>query len=145
MSKKTQTRREFLKTTTTAAIGIGLPAAVLGRGGQSAPSDRVVFGLIGCGGMGGSNMRNFCTLPDPQFKAVCDVDTNRMPGDVKFVEDKFGRKPDVYSDYRKMLEDKDIDAIIVGTPDHWHAMNFVHCAEAGKDVYQEKPLSHNIT
>lgn len=144
MSKSKQTRREFIKSAAAVGVGIGLPAAVVGRVHQQSPSDRVVFGLIGCGGMGAANMRNFCTLPDPQVKAVCDVDESRMPGDIKFVEEKFSRKPDVYSDYRKMLEDKEIDAIIVGTPDHWHALNFVHACEAGKDIYQEKPISHNI-
>ncbi|MBX3112439.1 MAG: Gfo/Idh/MocA family oxidoreductase [Fimbriimonadaceae bacterium] len=107
-------------------------------------NDRVVFGLIGCGGMGAANMRNFMTLPEVEVAAVCDVDTSRMPGDIAEVEKKYGRKPEVFHDYRKMLERKDIDAIIVGTPDHWHALNLIHAVEAGKDCYCEKPISHNI-
>jgi predicted dehydrogenase len=140
-----QTRREFIKTTTAAAVGvgIGLPAFAAGRGQQS-PNDKVVFGLIGCGGMGAANMRSLMGNDDVDVAAVCDVDTSRIPGDVKTVQDKYGRAPEVFSDYRKMLERKDIDAVIVGTPDHWHALNFVHACEAGKDVYQEKPISHNI-
>ena len=147
MVKNTHTRRDFLKSSTVAAVGvgIGLPAMVVGRQQNASPNDKVVFGLIGCGGMGAANMRNFMGHPDVEIAALCDVDTNRMPGDIKSVEDKYGHKPDVFHDYRKMLERKDIDAIIVGSPDHWHALNFIHTCEAGKDLYQEKPISHNIT
>ncbi|HXH62091.1 MAG TPA: Gfo/Idh/MocA family oxidoreductase [Fimbriimonadaceae bacterium] len=148
MARNKQTRRQFLATTTAAAVGVGLglPASVLGRGKkQSSPSDKVVFGLIGCGGMGAANMRNFMKHDEVVVAALCDVDTARMTNDIKNVTDKYGKRPDIYHDYRKMIERKDIDAIIVGSPDHWHALNFIHCCEAGKDVYQEKPISHNIT
>jgi predicted dehydrogenase len=82
---------------------------------------------------------------DVEIAAVCDVDDNRMPNDIKDVEKKYGRKPAVYKDYRKILDRKDIDAVIVGTPDHWHALVLTHAVEAGKDAYCEKPLSHHIT
>ena len=71
-------------------------------------------------------------------------DDNRMPNDIKDVEAKYGRRPDVYKDYRKILDRKDIDAVIVGTPDHWHALVLTHACEAGKDAYCEKPISHDI-
>jgi len=108
-------------------------------------NEKLVIGLIGCGGMGASNMRSLMRYDDVSVAAVCDVDDNRMPGDIAEVEKKYGRKPDVYKDYRKMLERKDIDAVIVGTPDHWHALNLIHACEAGKDAYCEKPLSHHVT
>jgi predicted dehydrogenase len=108
------------------------------------PNDKLVIGLVGCGGMGAANMRNLMAFPDVSVAAVCDVDSNRMPGDIAEVEKKYGRRPDVYKDYRQMLDRKDIDAIIVGTPDHWHALVLIHACEAGKDAYCEKPLSHDI-
>ena len=107
-------------------------------------NNRIVLGLIGCGGMGGSNMRNLMSKQGVDVAAVCDVDTARMGGDINAVEKKYGKKPEVFSDYRKMLERKDIDAIIVGTPDHWHALNLIHTVESGKDAYCEKPISHNL-
>lgn len=94
--------------------------------------------------MGAANMRNLMQFPDVEVAAVCDVDDNRMPGDINDVEKKYGKRPDVYKDYRKILDRKDIDAIIVGTPDHWHALVLIHACEAGKDAYCEKPLSHDI-
>ena len=107
-------------------------------------NNKLVMGLIGCGGMGAANMRNFMEFDDVEFAAVCDVDTSRMPDDLKKIEEVYGKKPEVFHDYRKMLERKDIDAIIVGSPDHWHALNLIHACEAGKDIYCEKPISHNF-
>jgi predicted dehydrogenase len=107
-------------------------------------NNRIVLGLIGCGGMGAANMRNLMGKQGVEVAALCDVDTSRMTGDIREVEKKYGRKPELFKDYRKMLERKDIDAIIVGTPDHWHALNLIHTVEAGKDSYCEKPISHNF-
>lgn len=112
---------------------------------SKSPNDKIVFGLIGCGGMGASNMRNFMGHDDVEVAALCDVDDHRITNDYQDVEKKYGRKPEIFKDYRKMLERKDIDAIIVGTPDHWHALNLIHTMEAGKDAYCEKPISHDIT
>ncbi len=108
------------------------------------PNDKIVLGLIGCGGMGASNMRNLMNFSDIEVAALCDVDTNRATNDFKDVQNKYGKAPDFYPDYRHMLERKDIDAVIIGTPDHWHAMTFINACEAGKDSYCEKPISHNI-
>ena len=107
-------------------------------------NDKIVLGLIGCGGMGAQNMRTLADKPEISVAALCDVDKDRMPDDIKFVTQKYGKAPDLYSDYRKMLERKDIDAVIVGTPDNWHALNLIHAVEAGKDAYCEKPISHDI-
>ncbi|WP_395143101.1 Gfo/Idh/MocA family protein [Armatimonas sp.] len=107
-------------------------------------NNRIVLGLIGCGGMGAANMRNLMDKQGVEVAALCDVDTGRMGGDIAEVEKKYGRKPEIFRDYRKMLERKDIDAIIVGTPDHWHALNLIHTVESGKDAYCEKPISHNL-
>ena len=107
-------------------------------------NNRLVLGLIGCGGMGAANMRNLMDKQGVEVAALCDVDTGRIGGDIADVEKKYGRKPEIFRDYRKMLERKDIDAIIVGTPDHWHALNLIHTVESGKDAYCEKPISHNL-
>ncbi len=107
-------------------------------------NEKIVIGLIGCGGMGASNMRSLMGHPEVEIAALCDVDTRRIPGDYKTVTDKYSRKPEVYRDYRKMLERKDIDAVIIGTPDHWHALNLIDACDAGKDSFCEKPLSHNL-
>jgi len=113
--------------------------------GRAGANDKLVLGLIGCGGMGAANMRNLMNFADVEVAALCDVDDSRAVQDLKDVEAKYGKKPDFYKDYRKILDRKDIDAVIVGTPDHWHALNLIHAVEAGKDAYCEKPLSHHIT
>lgn len=111
---------------------------------SQSPNDKLVIGLIACGGMGAANMRNLMNFADVEVAAICDVDSNRIAGDFKAVKDKYGKDPAVYSDYRKILDRKDIDAVIVGSPDHWHALHYIHACEAGKDSYCEKPLSHNL-
>ena len=144
------TRRQFLvRTGSVAAASAAGPLMRLAdaapwKSVSRSPNDKVVIGLIGCGGMGAANMRNLMNYPDVEIAALCDVDDNRVPGDLRDVEKKYGRRPDVYKDYRKILDRKDIDAVIVGTPDHWHALVLIHACEAGKDAYCEKPLSHNI-
>lgn len=142
------TRRKFLaRTGSLAAAGVAAPWLLAADGSRisKSPNEKLVLGLVGCGGMGAANMRNLMQFDDVTVAAVCDVDTNRMPNDINDVEKKYGRRPDVYKDYRKMIERKDIDAVIVGTPDHWHALVLIHALEAGKDAYCEKPVSHDIT
>ncbi len=131
-------------------MGAGLAPGVFAEsfgpgGGSTSANEKVVVGLIGCGGMGMSNVRSLWDFNDFEVAAICDVDTRRIPGDYKAIDDKYGRKPEVFKDYRQMLERKDLDAVIIGTPDHWHALNLIHACEAGKDIYCEKPISHNIT
>ncbi|MBS1713752.1 MAG: Gfo/Idh/MocA family oxidoreductase [Armatimonadetes bacterium] len=145
------TRRDVLKKTGAAAAAVtiapfakAVDVATPWKRPVSA-NDKLVVGLIGCGGMGASNMRTLMQYDDVEFAAVCDVDTSRMPGDIAEIKKKYGRDPQVYKDYRQMLDRKDIDAVIVGTPDHWHALNLIHACQAGKDSYCEKPISHNIT
>jgi predicted dehydrogenase len=144
-ASKRYSRRKFIEKAGATALTAGVfGAALAGPKKQQSPNDKIVFGLIGCGGMGAANMRSFMGHADVEVAALCDVDTSRIPGDFAEVQKRYGRKPEVYGDYRQMLERKDIDAIIVGTPDHWHALNLIDSVEAGKDVYQEKPISHNL-
>ncbi len=160
-SNNNLSRRKFLHSSAVTAASLGFGASSLAnlafdpntntisdpaarKRKNHSPNDKIVIGLIGCGGMGAANMRNLMGFDDVEFAAVCDVDTSRMPGDINKVEEVYGKKPEVFTDYRKMLERKDLDAIIVGSPDHWHALNLIHACEAGKDIYCEKPISHNF-
>ncbi len=144
------TRRELIGRAAAAGTGLAvtgiLPvhAETVTSKRRVGANDKLVVGLIGCGGMGANDMRQLMKKPEVQIAALCDVDKNRMPNDINAVTEKNGKAPDLYGDYRKMLERKDIDGIIIGTPDHWHALNLIHAVEAGKDVYCEKPISHDI-
>lgn len=135
-------RREFLKRAGAGAAvaGVALSAAGSTRGQQSPPSERLTLGLIGCGGRGMFLMSAFKTTGQAEFAAVCDPDTNRM----EQARQQAGEKARAYKDFRQLLEQKDIDAVVVATPDHWHAIPTIRACEAGKDVYVEKPLAHNI-
>ncbi len=137
------TRRQFLGTA--AAAGLAAPRA-LADVNKVAANDKVTVALVGCGGMGSANLNGFLKLPDFECVAVCDPDDGRMNGAMKLIEnakrptDKVRKE----KDFRKLLEQKDLDCVIVGTPDHWHAYVLIAACAAGKDVYCEKPLSHNV-
>ncbi len=122
-------RRTFLKTPAVAAI----PAA-------AAPNDRIGVAVIGCGGMGRADLADFNKQPEVEIRAVCDVFRPSAEAAAKLVDGK----PDIVSDYRRVLERKDVDAVVVATPDHWHPLIAIQACEAGKDVYVEKPVSHNV-
>jgi predicted dehydrogenase len=123
---------------------IGMPAGSAVRK-RVAANDKIVLGLIGCGGMGAVDMRTLMEKPEIEVAALCDVDSDRMTNDINDVEKKYGKKPGIYSDFRKMLERKDLNGVIIGTPDHWHALPLILACEAGLDAYCEKPISHDIT
>lgn len=140
-----KTRREFIKENGIAAAGIGLFSPLLGKTGFISANDRVNVGLVGCNGMGYANLTVFLENPQVQCIALCDVDEgvlNKRAMDVEKIQEK---KPDhLYKDWRKLIENMDIDVVIVGTPDHWHCMIMIAACEAGKDVYCEKPLGNSI-
>jgi predicted dehydrogenase len=111
-----------------------------------APSDQLNIGAIGINGMGWSNVRAALNVPGVNLVAVCDIDKNvidKRLGELSKMN-LDGSKVKRYDDYRKLLEQKDIDAVIIGTPDHWHALIMIHACEAGKDVYVEKPVGNSI-
>lgn len=126
-----------------ALLTAGGAAVLAGAVPARSAADLPVMGLIGCGGMGRSNMRSLMGKGVP-FAAVCDVDTAHSAQAVDDVYKAQNRRPDVYKDFRKLLDRKDIDAVVIATPDHWHALPSIHACQAGKDVYLEKPISHNI-
>src|SRR5687768_17229124 len=119
-----------------AAAAAGLVTA-LGQRRAVGANQRIGLGIIGCGGKGQALWKNFLAQPDVDAVAVCDVyqpfaDTGK---------ELSGGKARVYRDFRKLLDDKDVQAVIIATPDHWHALQTVAACRAGKDVYVEKPLS----
>ncbi|GGJ84647.1 NADH-dependent dehydrogenase [Parabacteroides faecis] len=113
--------------------------------GQTAPSNKVKVALIGCRSMGFSNLSNFLKYPEVECVALCDIDDEWLNKRAADVEKSTGKKvPHLYKDWRKVIDNKDIDAVIIGTPDHWHCLPTIYACQAGKDVYVEKPLSNTI-
>jgi len=109
-----------------------------------AASDKVNLAFIGVRGQGKGLVNQFAGLPDVDISYLCDVDENVFAPAAKIVEEKKGKKPQMISDLRKALDDKSVDAIVIATPDHWHAPATLLGCAAGKDVYVEKPCSHNL-
>ena len=137
-------RREFL---TTAAAAVSLPYLIPGRAlaqpGNPGAGERLTFGHVGVGGMGGyhlGDMKGRANRGEVNIAAVCDVDETRLAGASRTA----GPQADVYRDYRYVLQRKDIDAVVIATPDHWHGVQTVHACECGKHVYVEKPACCTI-
>jgi predicted dehydrogenase len=156
---RANSRRRFIKKVGTQVLGslaipYIIPSSALGKSGSVAPSDRIGMGFIGMGGQGRGNMAggDFSHIPgefmgkaEVQARAVCDVDAERKEQAKDLVNQLYGNKDcAAYGDYRELLEREDIDAIMVATPDHWHALIGIHAMKKGIDVYGEKPLAHNI-
>jgi predicted dehydrogenase len=135
---ETMKRREFIKQTIqqTAVISTTALSAkrILGA------NDRVIIGLIGCGGRGMGVARLMREVPGAEYGAVCDV----YAPNANAAKEWAGPSSRAYKDFRKLLEQKEIDAVHIATPDHWHAIPTILACQAGKDVYVEKPLAHNI-
>ncbi len=132
-------RRGFLGT----AAPILLPASLLGK---NSPSNRITVGIVGVGRQTVYvNLKQFLKMPDVQVVAVCDVDSWRLANAKQQVEDAYGKRGcATYKDYRELLADKSIDAVMVATPDHWHVPISKEAIRAGKDVTCEKPLTRSI-
>jgi len=126
-------RRVFMEGMSAGAASRALP----GTAGAVPANDRIGVALIGCGGMGRMNLADFLRHPGVEAVAVCDVDRQRM----EVARKTAGERARAFGDYRRILELKEVDAVIVATPDHWHALMTVDACEAGKDVYVEKPVS----
>ncbi len=139
------TRRDFIKNTAITAAGIGVASSIVGAVPGCAPSDKVNVGLIGCNGMGFSNLTAFLANPEVECLALCDIDDSVLNKRAADVEKLRGAKPaNLYKDWRSLIDNKDIDVVIVGTPDHWHCLQMVAACQAGKDVYCEKPMGRTI-
>ncbi len=143
-------RRDFLKTSVTAAGAIaadealGAPA-IETTGSILGASDQIRIGIIGCGGQGNWDASDFAKQPNTRIVALCDVYEGSLDETLKNAALKLDpAKTPFFKDFRRLLEDKNIDAVIIATPDHWHALPMIMACQAGKDVYVEKPLSLTI-
>ncbi|WP_240907426.1 Gfo/Idh/MocA family protein [Paludisphaera rhizosphaerae] len=140
------TRRGFVGT---AGVAVGAASAfaapAIGKSGAAAPSERKRLGIIGPGSRGNQLLDTFLKEEDVDVVSVADVD-DRHAGDTadRIKKIKECERPETMRDYRAMLDRKDIDAVIIATPDHWHALPTIHAVLAGKDVYVEKPVAHNV-
>ena len=142
---KKLSRRRFLKAGSFvgAAAMIGFPTIIPSR--AFGANDKIVMATIGQGGQGNGNMRAFLAPESVQVVAVCDVDSKRMDAAAQVVNERYGNQDcRKYSDYREIMARRDIDAVTVCTPDHWHAVISVAAAKSGKHIYCEKPLANSI-
>ena len=135
-------RRNFLKTTSAAAVAAGIGMSIGPAVAQEvkevvSANEKITLGVIGLGGRGTAVMGGFMNYPDVEIGAVCDVYDERLQAGLE----KAGGKAKTYKDFRKLLEQKDIDAVVVATPPHWHPLMAIYACQAGKDVYCEKPMS----
>ena len=140
-----QTRRQFLKNTAiaagTACSPMIIPSSVLGKDGAVAPSEKIVMGSIGLGIRGTSNMRQFMRYDDVRVVAVCDVFRSQRRKAKEIVDDYYVNEAcTVYGDFRELIARKDIDAVSLAVPDHWHVLIGLAASRAGKDMYFEKPV-----
>ncbi|MCC5906054.1 MAG: Gfo/Idh/MocA family oxidoreductase [Balneolaceae bacterium] len=136
-------RRKFLKTSalTTAAVGLSGPFTF--SRGASAPNEKVVVAVMGGRGRAAYLARVFARVQSTEVKSIFDVDSRPLPEIAEEIYEIQGRRPETGTDFRRALEDPDIDALVIGAPDHWHAPATIMALQAGKHVYVEKPASHH--
>lgn len=135
-------RRDFIKRTAAGAIAAGSAISSVPRNVMGA-NDRVIVGGIGTGRQGAYDLQDFALQPNVQIAAICDVFEPNLQQAAQSMQ-AFKNSPQTYKDFRQVLDRKDIDVIVVGTPDHWHPLVMVEACKAGKDVYVEKPISHTL-
>ena len=142
------TRRDLLKQTAAGAVLVApwfVPAAVLGREAKAAPSERITLDVIGVGPRCTYDLRAMLQQPDVQCLAVCDVQAGRREAAKKLVDSHYKTTDcTAYRDFRDLLARRDVDAVLIATGDRWHAPASIMAAEAGKDVYSEKPCGLTI-
>ena len=138
-------RREFSKIAVTGSVGIGIVPTILADSKWKGANDRVNVAVIGIRGQGQSHITGYSNLKNVQVIALCDVDSNLFDERIKnHFTDKGLPEPKIYTDLRKLYEDKDIDAVSIVTPNHWHALASIWALQAGKHVSVEKPCCYNF-
>ena len=138
-------RRTFLINSGTLAAGAALVPFFIGSAnGRGSANDKIGVALVGCKSMGWYDLTDHLKVPNVVCIALCDVDQNILNAKSAEVAKLTGTTPKLFGDYRKVLDDKDVQVVIIGTPDHWHCKIAVEAMEAGKDVYVEKPLANSI-
>ena len=136
-------RRKFIGTTVLTAAGAGMASVVpIARQPLTPPSDTINVALIGCRNMGFGILQHHLSNPGVNCIAICDIDDKVLNDRSAEILKTFSQKPKLYKDFRKLLDQKDIDAVIIGTPDHWHCLLTISALQAGKDIYVEKPMAN---
>ena len=137
-------RRSFVKKSGVAA-GTTLAASMIPWSVScSNPSERIGVALVGCKNMGFTDLKAFLDEKNVECIALCDIDKSILDEKVSIIEKLKSKRPQAFTDFRKLLELKEVDVVIIGTPDHWHALIMIMALEAGKHVYVEKPMGHSI-
>lgn len=143
-------RRGFLKQSALTTAGVSLAPTIANSSfAGNSPNETIHMAVVGIGGRGGrygggGHYPSFAKIPNVKVTTLCDIDERLFPESVADMEKNYGYKPKTEVDFRKVLEDKEIDAVSIATPDHWHALQTIWACQAGKDVYCEKPLSYTI-
>ncbi|MFW5726635.1 MAG: Gfo/Idh/MocA family protein, partial [bacterium] len=135
-------RRNFIRQLSAGSMASTLPLSF--SVANASPSDQLNIALVGARGVGWANLRSHLRVPGVNLLAICDVDQRILDSRTKEAEEITGKKPLTYKDFRKLYENKDLDAVIIATPDHWHAIQTIQACQAGLDVYVEKPLANSI-
>ena len=144
------TRRDFISNSSKLLAASSLAglttSSVLGHESikQTSAADKIGIALIGCRSMGFGDLQNALKVPGVECIAICDIDDEVIKNRSADVLKIQGKSPLHYKDYRKLMENKDINAVIIGTPDHWHCLPFIAACQSGKDIYVEKPLANSI-
>ena len=140
-------RRDFLQRSSRTSLAAAAGWTILQNANsvRAAPAnERVVLAVVGIRARGGNLAAEFAERPDCRIAYLCDVDANLFPARVKRVAPiQDGHEPKCVQDFRTVLDDQSVDAIVIATPDHWHCLMAIRGCQAGKDVYVEKPLSHS--
>ena len=138
-------RRKFSKMAVTGSVGLGVAPVILTGNGWKGANDRVNVAVIGIRGQGQAHINEYSKLQNVRVAAICDIDNNLFKEKIKkCFTDKSLTEPKIYQDLRKLYEDKDIDAVSIATPNHWHALASIWALQAGKHVSVEKPCCHNF-
>ncbi|MHC4560332.1 MAG: Gfo/Idh/MocA family protein [Planctomycetota bacterium] len=133
-------RREFIKGT----VGTAATFTVLSNSKAYGANNKVIMGVMGLGGRGTYLAEQFAQRPDTEVAYLCDADTRRFNRARDRVEKAQDKRPKLVQDFRKILDDRNVDVLINATPDHWHGLGTIMACQADKDVYVEKPMAHNI-
>jgi len=138
-------RRKFLKQTTAVSTGVMVSLPMMKNSfAKNSPNDTVNIAVIGIRSRGKDHYKALAKIPNVKIAVLCDIDQRLFPEAVADVEKLTGYKPEIETEYRKVLDNKDIDAVSIATPNHWHALQTIWACQAGKDVYVEKPVSHTV-
>jgi predicted dehydrogenase len=141
---KAISRRQFHRTAVAGMAASSVALQLKSARAETGPNDRIRLGAIGYGGRGTGDLAAFLDQPGVDCAVVCDVDERHLAKAVDHVANQGGKKPDAVKDFRRVVERNDLDAVLVATPDHWHALPTIYACQTGKDVYVEKPLARTI-